>query len=90
MLQALTEAGGFKEFASRSRVRILRPILGTNRRAEIEIDVKRVLEGKDVDFPLLPNDALVVSRSSTRAILIPIGTSLIGSLPFIAVSALLR
>ncbi|MBZ5634647.1 MAG: polysaccharide export protein [Acidobacteriia bacterium] len=90
VIQALTEAGGFKEFASRDKVRILRPILGTNRRAEIEIDVKRVLEGKDVDFPLLPNDALVVSRSYARATFIPIGTAMIGSIPFIIITSILR
>ena len=90
VVQALTEAGGFTQFATRDRVRVLRPILGTNRRAEIEIDLKRVLEGKDIDFPLLPNDALVVPRSSARALLVPLGTSFLGSIPYIIVTSLLR
>jgi polysaccharide export outer membrane protein len=88
--QALTEAGGFTQWATRDRVRVLRPILGTNRRAEIEIDLKRVFEGKDIDFPLLPNDVLFVPRSSTRAVLAPVGTSFLGSIPYIIVTALLR
>jgi polysaccharide export outer membrane protein len=88
--QALTEAGGFTQFATRDRVRVLRPILGTNRRAQIEIDLKRVFEGKDVDFPLMPNDVLFVPRSSGRAVLGPLGTSFLGSVPYIIVSALLR
>lgn len=88
--QALTEAGGFAQFAVRDKVRILRPILGTSRRAEIEIDMKRVFEGKDIDFPLLPNDVLYVPRSSKRSVLAPVGVSLLGSLPFVLVTALLR
>jgi polysaccharide export outer membrane protein len=88
--QALTEAGGFTQFASRDKVRVLRPILGTNRRAEIDIDLKRVLEGKDVDFPLLPNDVVYVARASRRAVLLPVGTSFLGSVPFLLVTLAAR
>lgn len=84
--QALTEVGGFTQFASRDKVRVLRPILGTNRRAEIDIDLKRVFEGKDVDFPLLPNDVVYVARASTRAVLVPAGTSFLGSLPYLVIT----
>jgi polysaccharide biosynthesis/export protein len=88
--QALTEAGGFTQFAYRDKVRILRPVLGTNRRAEFEIDLKRVFEGKDIDFPLLPNDVLYVPRSSKRSIFAPMGQSFLGSIPYIIVTGLLR
>jgi len=66
LLQVLTMAGGFTRDAKRNKVRILRPILNTNRRAEIEVDVTRLFEGKDLDVPLLPNDVLYVPRSYTR------------------------
>jgi len=66
LLQVLTLAGGFTRDAKRNKVRILRPILNTNRRAEIEVDVTRLFEGKDLDIPLLPNDILYVPRSYTR------------------------
>src|SRR3984893_13790410 len=66
--QALTLSGGFGRDANRSKVRVLRPIENTNRRAEIEINVKRVFEGKDNDFPLLPNDLLYVPRSYKRTV----------------------
>jgi polysaccharide biosynthesis/export protein len=79
--QALTEAGGFAPTANRDRVVVLRPILGTNRRAVFEIDVKRVFEGKDIDFPLLPNDVLHVTRSGTRSVLIPVVTSIATAAP---------
>jgi polysaccharide export outer membrane protein len=88
--QALTEAGGFTQFAHRDKVRILRPVLGTNRRAEFEIDLKRVFEGKDIDFPLLPNDVLYVPRSSTRSVFAPMGQTFLGSIPYIIVTGLLR
>jgi len=88
--QALTEAGGFTQFAIRDHVRVLRPVMGTTRRAEIVIDMKRVYEGKDVDFPLLPNDVLYVPRSSKRAVLGPVGTTFLASIPTVIISALIR
>jgi polysaccharide export outer membrane protein len=88
--QAVTEAGGFSPNAIRDKVRVLRPILGTSRRAEIVIDLKRVFEGKDIDFPLLPNDVLYVPRSATGGLVGPVGTALLTSLPYILVTALLR
>jgi polysaccharide export outer membrane protein len=84
--QAITEAGGFTQFATRDKVRVLRPILGTNLRAEIDIDLKRVFEGKDVDFPLLPNDILYVTRSTRRAVLQPLGTQFLVTLPYLLIS----
>jgi polysaccharide export outer membrane protein len=88
--QALTEAGGFTPNASRDHVRVLRPILGTTKRAEIDINLKRVFEGKDIDFPLLPNDVLFVPRDSKHTILTSMGTSFLGSIPVLIVTALLR
>jgi polysaccharide export outer membrane protein len=88
--QALTEAGGFTLNANRNNVRVLRKILGTNRRAEFDIDLKRVFEGKDIDFPLLPNDVLFVPRSSKRTIAAAAGTSFLAAIPVIIVTALLR
>jgi polysaccharide biosynthesis/export protein len=64
--QALSMAGGFTRDAAKGKVRILRPVLGTNRRAVIEVDVKRIFDGKDNDIPLLPNDILYVPRSYQR------------------------
>ena len=88
--QALTEAGGLTLNAVRDRVVVLRPVLGTNRRAALEVDMKRVYEGEDIDFPLLPNDVVYVPRSATRTFLTNVGTSLVGSVPYLIVTALLR
>jgi polysaccharide export outer membrane protein len=87
--QALTEAGGFNTTAS-SHVRILRPVLGTSRRAEINVDMKRVFEGKDPDYPLLPNDLVYVPRSARRGLATPIATGLVTSLPYLIVTLLVR
>jgi polysaccharide biosynthesis/export protein len=84
--QALTQAGGFTPNASRGRVRILRPVLGTTKRAEIEVNLTRIYEGKDNDVPLLPNDVLYVPRASVRAILAPVGTSMLTTLPYLIVT----
>ena len=88
--QALTQSGGFSRDANRSKVRVLRPVENTNRRAEIDINVKRVFEGKDNDFPLLPNDLLYVSRSYNRQIWTTIGQLAISTLPFAIITVLLR
>ncbi len=61
--QALAMSGGFSAEALKDKVRILRPVLNTNRRAAIVVDVKRIFEGKDNDVPLLPNDIVYVPKS---------------------------
>lgn len=84
--QALTRAGGFTQAANRGKARVLRPILGTSRRAQIEINLNRIYEGKDNDFPLLPNDMLYIPRASLRMVLAPVGTSLLTTLPYLVIS----
>jgi polysaccharide export outer membrane protein len=88
--QALTLSGGMTRDANKNEVRVLRPIENTNRRAEIDINLKRVLEGKDNDFPLLPNDLLYVSRSYKRTVWVTIGQLAITTLPYTVITLLLR
>ena len=83
LLQALTQAGGLTRDAKRAKVRILRPILNSTRRAEIEVDVNDIYAGKANDFPLLPNDVLYVPRSFKRVVLTTFGTILLQSGPYI-------
>ena len=83
LAQAIAETGGLGPYAKRDKLRVLRPVLGTSRRAQIIVDVNRVLEGKDNDFPLLPNDVLFVPRSGIRSTLVPVGTAMLTSLPFV-------
>jgi polysaccharide export outer membrane protein len=86
VLQALTEAGGLTPIASHGKVLVLRPILGTSLRAPIEVDLNRIYAGKDNDFPLLPNDVLYVPRDNVRAVLVPTGTAMLTTLPYLIVT----
>jgi polysaccharide export outer membrane protein len=88
--QALSTVGGFTPSAKRDRVTVLRPIIGTSRKAEIEIDLKELLAGRINDFPLLPNDVLVVGRTNGfRGALGPVSTAVAASLPATLVWAIL-
>jgi polysaccharide export outer membrane protein len=66
VLQIITMAGGLTKDADAERVKILRPIMNTDRRAEITLDLTKVMAGKASDYPLLPNDVLVVPRNKGR------------------------
>jgi polysaccharide export outer membrane protein len=90
VMQALTQAGGLSAVAKRSKIRVLRPIEGTARLAQIDIDIDRIIAGKDNDFPLYPNDILYIPRvSSFTAALPTAGTGLLASIPYIIISSLL-
>jgi polysaccharide biosynthesis/export protein len=88
LLQVITQAGGLTRDAKKSQVRVLRPIAGTTRRAEIDIDVNDIYSGKANDFPLLPNDVLYVPRSYKRVVWTTVGQLLLSNGPFIVVSIL--
>ena len=86
VIQALTMAGGLGRDANNKSAWILRPVMNTSRRAEIPLDLQRIMSGKDSDRPLLPNDVLYVPKSSSlkrnvgRAtyVAIPVVTSVVG------------
>jgi polysaccharide export outer membrane protein len=88
LLQAITQAGGLTRDAKKSQVRILRPIVNTTRRAEIDIDVNDIYSGKANDFPLLPNDVLYVPRSYKRTIWTTVGQLILSNGPYIIISIL--
>jgi polysaccharide export outer membrane protein len=81
--QVLSLAGGFTKDSARGKVRILRPVLNTNRRYAIVVDVKRIFDGKDNDVPLLPNDIVYVPRSYTRAFLTTLQALALPLIPYI-------
>jgi polysaccharide biosynthesis/export protein len=64
VIQALTMAGGLTANAKPNTAWILRPVANTSRRAEISLDLDKILAGKDADRPLLPNDVLYVPKKS--------------------------
>jgi len=81
--QVLSEAGGFAKDANKSKVRILRPIENTNRRAVIEVDAKELFDGKGIDVPLLPGDIVYVPRSYKRQFWTSFVTYSLPMLPYI-------
>lgn len=63
LVQLVTMSGGLNRNAAAEKAVILRPVLNTNRRAEIPVNLRRILSGEQNDFPVMPNDLLYVPRS---------------------------
>jgi polysaccharide export outer membrane protein len=86
VIQALTLAGGILPDADPQTAWILRPISNTSRRAQITINLKRIMGGQDSDRPLLPNDVLYVPKGAslkrnlgrTLLIVLPTAASIAG------------
>jgi polysaccharide biosynthesis/export protein len=64
VIQALTLAGGLTPSADVKTARILRPVTNTSRRAEIPLNLSGILDGRESDQPLLPNDVLYIPKGS--------------------------
>jgi polysaccharide export outer membrane protein len=62
LLQAIAQAGGFTDRASRGGVVIKRKD-ETGKEMEIKVNVRRILANKQKDVPLLENDTVYVSES---------------------------
>ncbi len=60
--QLVSLAGGLAPGAQGTRAWILRPVLNTDKRAEIPLNLTRIFDGKDADFPVLPNDLLYIPQ----------------------------
>jgi len=68
VLKAVALAGGLTPNAKPAAARILRPILGGPKRAELPVDLRAVLDGKVADIPLQPDDILYVPESTGKKI----------------------
>jgi polysaccharide biosynthesis/export protein len=66
VLQAISASGGLMKTAAPGNVKILRPIMGGPKRAELSIDVKKMLNGQGKDLPLLAGDILIIPSSTGR------------------------
>lgn len=66
VLQALTQMGGIQRTANPQNAKILRPIRGGPKQAELPINVKAILEGKAPDVFLRPNDILFIPGSTSK------------------------
>jgi len=62
LLQAIAQAGGFTDRASRGAVRIRRKD-AAGKETEFRVNVKDILKGKRKDIPLMENDTIFVPES---------------------------
>jgi len=68
VLQVLALAEGLDRTAAAADVRIMRLVAGTGNRAEIPVNLKKIMSGKGADVPLQADDILFVPSSKTKAI----------------------
>ncbi len=64
VLQVLSLSGGATADASLANALVLRPSLESNRKAQIPVNLKRILDTRDEDIALKPNDILYVPPKS--------------------------
>jgi polysaccharide export outer membrane protein len=65
-LQVLSLAEGLQSTAAASKAMILRPVPGSPRRAEIPVNLSRLMAGKATDLPLHADDILFVPGSKAK------------------------
>jgi polysaccharide export outer membrane protein len=81
VLQVLASTGGLTANAIPEKAVILRPVLGTARRAKIPINLAKVMSTEGNDYPLLPNDILQVpAKKEKSALETKLGTVLVTGL----------
>jgi polysaccharide biosynthesis/export protein len=64
MLQVISLSGGLGPTARGKKAYVLRPVPNSKRRKRIEVDVDRIIAGKEDDFDLYPNDFLYIPETS--------------------------
>jgi polysaccharide export outer membrane protein len=68
VMEAVSSSGGVLRTAAPTRARILRRTPGDQKRAELDIDLKKIMQGKADDLPLSAGDILVVPDSSGKRV----------------------
>ena len=66
VIEAVSSAGGILRTAASSKSRILRRGAGTQKRTEVNVDLKQMMQGKADDLSLEAGDILVVPGSSSN------------------------
>ena len=73
VMEAVSSAGGVLRTAASSKARILRRAAGTQKRTEVSVDLKQMMQGKANDLSLAAGDILIVpdsrgKRAATRVL----------------------
>jgi polysaccharide biosynthesis/export protein len=66
VMQIISLSGGLLKTAAAKEAKILRSNPGAPRRTEIDLDIKKIYDGKSDDMALLPDDILFVPSSVTK------------------------
>jgi polysaccharide export outer membrane protein len=66
VLEAISSSGGMLRTAAVRSARILRPVPGQQKRAEVLVDFKKIMAGQSNDVPLLAGDVLVIPGSTSK------------------------
>jgi len=67
-LQVISLAEGLQKTAASNRARILRSVPGSSDRTEIALNLRKLMNGKNADVQLQPNDILFIPNSGAKAI----------------------
>jgi polysaccharide export outer membrane protein len=67
-LQIISLAEGLQKTAASSRARILRSVPGSANRTQIALDLRKLMNGKNADVQLQPNDILFIPNSEAKVI----------------------
>jgi polysaccharide export outer membrane protein len=68
IMEAVSTSGGVMRTAAPSHTRILRRIDGQDKRTELTVDLKKIMNGKALDTPLKAGDILMVPDSSGKKV----------------------
>ncbi len=73
VMEAVSSSGGVLRTAAANHARILRRVDGDQKRTEVAVDLKKIMQGKADDLSLMPGDILIVpdssgKRATTRAL----------------------
>jgi len=63
LVQVISLSGGVTATGNPRAAVILRPIMNTSRRAQIPVNIEKILAGTANDVPLLPNDVLFIPKA---------------------------
>lgn len=68
LMEVVMMSGGTTRDASRKHVKVFRQEPDSGKREEIDVNLAKIQEGKEPDFPLYPRDLVVVPRSDGRVV----------------------
>src|SRR5262249_53970045 len=66
IIEAVSSSGGTLRTAAPSRTRVLRRVAGQEQRAEVNVDLQKIMNGKADDVALAADDILVIPDSSGK------------------------